>query len=387
MLTKNIYFNNFNLKKKFNIKKKYFIFKKINWFVKFPLLKSYSEKYKYSYDKIFIKKLKKFHNVNCIGMGGSILGTKAIYNFLQTKIKKKFTFVDNLNPQINIKKNGLNIIISKSGETLETISNLNILLKEKKYKKNIFITEFTNNNLLNLAKKLKSEIIEHKNYIGGRYSVLSEVGMLPAELMGLNQKKFKQFNSLIKNKKFSNQLIYNVECIINLVKKGKKNSIILNYDSKSDYLFQWYQQLVGESLGKKSKGIIPIISSIPKDNHSLLQLYLDGPKNNFFTFYNVRDKISDKISSKFLSNSYKFLKNKSLRNILSAQQQATQEVFKKKKIPFRTFEMTNRSEQALGEFFCFFVLETILLGQALGVNPFDQPAVELIKVKTKRILS
>ena len=95
-------------------------------------------------------------------------------------------------------------------------------MKEKKYKKNIFITEFTNNNLLNLAKKLKSEIIEHKNYIGGRYSVLSEVGMLPAELMGLNEKKFKQFNSLIKNKKFSNQLIYNVECIINLVKKGKK---------------------------------------------------------------------------------------------------------------------------------------------------------------------
>ena len=96
-------------------------------------------------------------------------------------------------------------------------------------------------------------------------------------------------------------------------------------------MFQWYQQLVGESLGKKSKGIIPIISSMPKDNHSLLQLYLDGPKNNFFTFYNVRDKISDKISSKFLSNSYKFLKNKSLRNILSAQQQATQEVFKKRR--------------------------------------------------------
>ena len=87
-----------------------------------------------------------------------------------------------------------------------------------------------------------------------------------------------------------------------------------------------------------------------------------------------------------MSDSYKFLKNISLKNILSAQQQATQEVFKKKKIPFRTFEMTNRSEQALGEFFCFFVLETILLGQALGVNPFDQPAVEEVKSLTKRFL-
>jgi len=100
---------------------------------------------------------------------------------------------------------------------------------------------------------MKCEIIEHKNYIGGRYSVLSEVGMLPAELMGLNEKKFKQFNYLINNKKFINNLINNVEGILQCVKKGKTNSIILNYDEDSQSFFYWYQQLVAESLGKNQK--------------------------------------------------------------------------------------------------------------------------------------
>ena len=81
-----------------------------------------------------------------------------------------------------------------------------------------------------MANKLKSDVIEHKNYIGGRYSVLSETGMLPAELMGLNEKKFKRFNYLIKNKYFINNLIQNVSSIISLVKEGKTNSVILNYD-------------------------------------------------------------------------------------------------------------------------------------------------------------
>ena len=75
------------------------------------------------------------------------------------------------------------------------------------------------------------------------------------------------------------------QILIYLIKKKKFNSIILNYDEKSTDLFYWYQQLIAESLGKKNKGILPIISNMPKDNHSLMQLYLDGPKNNFFTFF------------------------------------------------------------------------------------------------------
>ena len=211
--------------------------------------------------------------------------------------------------------------------------------------------------------------------------------MLPAELMGLKEKKFKRFNSLIKNKNFVYQLIKNVENTILLIKKKKLNSIILNYDERSDNLFKWYQQLIAESLGKKSKGLIPMISTMPKDNHSLLQLYLDGPKNNFYTFYNVNDNKSDIIKSSYIQKSKIFLKNKKLIKIIEAQKIATQKVFLRKKIHFRSIEIKKRSEESMGELFCFFVLETILLGRALNVNPFDQPAVELIKTETKKILS
>ena len=204
---------------------------------------------------------------------------------MRNKVKKKFFFINNLISKKEKNNNNLgsvNIIISKSGSTLETIVNASNINHNKK---NIFITESSNNYLSILAKKLKAEIFEHRNYIGGRYSVLSEAGMLPAELMGLNENKFKQYNSLIKNKSFLNQLMQNVDATINYVKKGKYNSIILNYDESSDNLFKWYQQLIAESLGKKSKGILPIISTMPKDNHSLMQFYLDGPKKSFFTFF------------------------------------------------------------------------------------------------------
>ena len=237
-----------------------------------------------------------------------------------------------------------------------------------------------------MANQLKADIVEHKNYIGGRYSVLSEVGMLPAELMGLNEKKFKRLNYLINNKQFIKNLVENVASTLSLVNSKKYLSVILNYDHKSENLFSWYQQLIAESLGKKSKGIIPLVSTMPKDNHSLMQLYLDGPKNSFYTFFSVLEKNSSKINSKYLLKSHYYLRNKKLSKIIKSQMKATQNVFKRKKIPFRSFEILERNEESLGEIFCFFILETILLGRALKVNPFDQPSVELIKKETKKIL-
>ena len=125
---------------------------------------------------------------------------------------------------------------------------------------------------------------------------------------------------------------------------------------------------------------------MPKDNHSLLQLYLDGPKNNFFTFFFTRDSVSEKINKKLIQKSHNYLKNKTFSKILHAQKTATENIFFKTKLPFRSFEILRRSEETLGELFCFFILETILLGRALKVNPFDQPSVELIKKETKKIL-
>jgi glucose-6-phosphate isomerase len=350
-------------------------------------LKSLKSSFKYNYSKNLVSKLKNISNIRIIGMGGSNLGAEAIYDFLGKKIKKNFIFTNNLNNNqkfFNNKKKILNLIISKSGNTLETIANVNILIKKKD--KNIFITEKKDSYLKNLAKKLSSEIIEHKNFIGGRYSVLSEVGMLPAELMGLNEKKFKQFDYLIKNKNFIKNLLKNVSSTLSLLKNGRINSVILNYDEQSKNFFQWYQQLIAESLGKKSKGILPIISTMPKDNHSLMQLYLDGPKSTFFTFFNVKNKKNYQINSTSILPTHRYLKNKNIGQIIESQKLATEKVFLKKKIPFRSFDVLNRNEETLGELFCFFILETILIGRALKVNPFDQPSVELIKKETKKIL-
>ena len=389
MLTSNIKFINFIQKQK---KKPIYNFKQLkkeNWIKKYKLLLSLTPNYKYSYTKAQIKNLKKQNFFRLIGMGGSTLGAKAIYKFLQDKTKKKFVFIDNLKTKLSKyeKSNeAVNIIISKSGNTLETIINTSILINQNQKSKNIFITEKKNSYLLNLAHKIRAEVFEHKNYIGGRYSVLSEVGMLPAELMGFDERKFKRLNLLINNNNFLKKLIINVDATLKFIKQGKSNSIILNYDEKSENLLKWYQQLIAESLGKKSKGLLPMISNMPMDNHSLLQLYLDGPKKNFYTFFNVFEKKSEIINKKNILNTHAYLKNKSIFQILNSQKKATENIFKKRKLPFRSFELLRRNEETLGELFCFFILETILLGRALKVNSFDQPSVELVKKETKKIL-
>jgi len=384
MLTSEINFKNFRTKKeKLNFK----INKKLKFLIKekSQLILSLGNNYNDNFSKKLVKKYKRYKTFKVIGMGGSSLGTQTIYDFLKDKIKKNFLFIDNLNARSDKKlKNDVNLIVSKSGNTIETIVNSNILVK--KNQKNIFITENKKNYLRKLGEKLKADIIDHNNFIGGRYSVLSEVGMLPAELMGLKSKDFRQLNSLIKNKKFLNALVQNVSSTLSFIKYKKLNSIIINYDAKSESLFRWYQQLMAESLGKHNKGLLPIISSMPKDNHSLMQLYLDGFKNNFFTFFYVHENISDKINSKSLLPELKNLKNKNVSNITLAQKKATENVFKKRSIPFRSFEIKKRSEKTLGELFCFFLLETILLGKALKLNPYDQPSVELIKKETTKLL-
>ena len=380
MFSKNIKFINFKKKKIFfkvkkDLKK---LLKENN-----KVISSLKSSYKNNYNLKKILKLKKNLKIRIIGIGGSILGAKAIYNFLP--VKEQIFFVDNLNSYNYFKKkNYLNLIISKSGNTLETITNTNILLSKKD--KNIFITENKQSYLYKLADNLKSEIIHHNNFIGGRYSVLSEVGMLPAELMGFNPTKFRQLNNLIKNKSFINNLIQNVSSILGFSKNKKFNSIIINYNPNLNNFLEWYKQLVSESLGKKGKGILPIISNMPKDNHSTMQLYLDGFKNNFFTFFFAKENRSKKINNNKLLDDYKFLKNKTISQIMYSQKLATEKVFLKKNIPFRSFEIKQLDEKTLGELFCFFILETILICRSLNIDPYSQPAVELIKSETKNLL-
>ena len=362
---------------------------------KIPLLETYDKSYKFDFSKTTIKKFSKYKNIVVIGMGGSILGTKSIYSFLRKKIKKNFFFFDNLDSNLHLEftkikniKNSCFIVVSKSGNTLETITNLNIIFPRIMLKnKLIFITEIADNSLMAIANKYNAEIIEHKEFIGGRYSVLSESGMFPVALMGLNLMKFKNLKTLIKNKNFVSSLIQNVAGIYTLQLNRINNSVILNYDSSLNDLGFWYQQLVAESLAKKGKGITPLLSYGPKDHHSLLQLYLDGPKNKFFTFFNSSKKENNyKVGGEGITNSMKFLKNKSLEFVINAQCNATKNIFKLKKIPFRQITFNKKNEEELGEIFTFFVLETILLARLMNINPFDQPAIEQVKIETKKFL-
>ena len=402
MLKKNIFFKHYftnsskynkNLKK---TKKVFNLFLKDLKKNKIPLLDSYEKNYEFAFSKAVIKKFSKYKNIIIIGMGGSILGTKSIYSFLEKKIKKKLYFFDNLDSNLNLNynkiknfKNSCVIVAGKSGKTIETIINLGTIFSKKLLKnKLIIIAEPTNNALMDLAKKYNAETIEHKEFISGRYSVLSETGMFPAALMGLNLKKFKNLKKIIKNKNFISILIQNVACMYTFTSKNINNEIILNYDSNLNDLAYWYQQLVAESLGKKGKGINPMLSFAPKDHHSLLQLYLDGPRDKFFTLFNSSQKENKyKVSQEIIPKNMKFLRNKNLKSIINAQCNAVKNIFKFKKIPFREIVFNKKNEEELGEIFTFFVLETILLSRLMNVNPFDQPAVEEVKIETKKILT
>ncbi len=356
---------------------------------------SLSNEFKFNFKTKDLYKFKKFKTIVVIGMGGSILGSETLYCFLEDKIRKKFLFFDDIHEdklkQLKITQNFkkvLFIVISKSGNTIETLSNFLSLQIIKKNSKNIIIiSEKFNNPLYLLSQKMKLHHIEHKNYIGGRYSVLSEAGMVPAYLMGLNIKRLRQ--NLLNHFKTKNKKFLKESSIIltNLLQSNKfKNLILFNYAPKLDKFLYWNQQLIAESLGKKGKGFLPLISKAPKDHHSLLQLYLDGPRDKIFYIFSEERSNSKKIKIKKLDKRINFLENKSLQEVKNAQKKAFIQALKKNNIPFREFKIKNFSENTLGEFFSYFMLETAIVGKLANINPFNQPAVQQVKIDTKQLL-
>ncbi len=352
--------------------------------------------FKFSFKIEDLKKFKKFKKVAIIGMGGSILGAEAIHNFFQHKIKKKFYFFNNLDEEKiskfkkveNLSKI-LFLVISKSGNTIETLSNTFSLNIIKKNSKNILlISEKKNNLLFSLSKRFNLSYIEHKSYIGGRYSVLSEVGLIPAFLMGINIIKLrsKTLNWLNdKNKMLLKKSSIN---LANFMRSKRNNSLIfLNYSSEFENFLFWCQQLIAESLGKRNIGFLPVVSNAPKDHHSLLQLYLDGPKDKLFNIFSFKKKSKEKINISKSTKIISFLNKKKISSVKDAQKKALIQTFVKKNIPFREFCIKKINEETLGELFSFFIIETIIVGRLLDINPYNQPAVEQVKVNTKKLLN
>ena len=393
-INKNYYKNNFYLRDKIKLDK---VVKKIcnNLDNKKDTFHILSKKFILNLDKTNLLNFKKYKLIILIGMGGSVLGANAIYSFLKNKINKKFIFLDNLD-QLKIEnikkklstKSCLFIIISKSGNTIETLINSNLLKKKINSKNTIIITEERNNLLNSFAKNKKILHIKHKDYIGGRYSVLSEVGMIPAYFMGLKVESFrKNLLSFFKSKK-NIILIESVVKLSHIYNQKKINSIIfLNYAPLLNEFLYWCQQLMAESLGKKGNGILPFVSPVPRDHHSLLQLYLDGPKDKLFYIFSLSLNKKMKTNDNIFGKLFGFAENKDLTRVIESQKKALIEVLKKKKIPFREFKIDAINEEILGELFSYFMLETALIGKSIGIDPFDQPAVEKVKVLTKKYLS
>ncbi|MDA8763989.1 glucose-6-phosphate isomerase [Candidatus Pelagibacter bacterium] len=359
-------------------------------------LNTLNKKFNFNFEFKDLEKFKSFKTIAIIGMGGSILGSEAVSHFLKEKIKKKIYFFNDLNIKKiqNFKKKKnldkvLFFVISKSGNTVETLSNFFILKIIKKNSKNIIIISEKKNNLLySLSKKFNLFYIEHKNYIGGRYSVLSEVGIVPAYLMGININKLRS-GSLKSLKKKTQLFLKDSTIMLSSLLSFKKinNLIFLNYCPELEKFLFWCQQLIAESLGKKGKGFLPTISNVPKDHHSLLQLYLDGPKNKLFYIFSNEESSKEKINIKEILKEKNFLNNKTLNSIKKAQKNALIKTLKNKNIPFREFKIKNINEEVLGELFSYFILETVIIGKLTNINPFDQPAVEQVKIYTKDLLN
>ena len=268
------------------------------------LFKSFIPNSNYNFNFRDLKSFKQLQTVIVIGMGGSILGTRAIHSFLKHKIRKKFIFIDNLDQEFlkKIKKENnlsraLFLIVSKSGNTNETIINLSYFKRFLKKSNVIVISENKNNVLSGFAKRNGFNFIKHNPFIGGRYSVFSEVGMLPAYLMGLKPENFKKnLPKFLNNRKI---LSNSFRQLSKLNIKRSKVLILFNYVPELNDFMLWCQQLLAESLGKNKKGFIPVISNAPKDHHSLLQLYLDGPRDKIFYVFSSKSK---KLGSPLLIN-------------------------------------------------------------------------------------
>jgi len=350
------------------------------------------------------EKIKKFSKVILLGVGGSSLGAKTICSL---KANHQIEFLESIDP--NSIDNVLNqlkleqcffLVISKSGETVETICQTLIILKKLQFKKEqgkninfdqiaqqfLFITANKTSSIAKIAKQINAEIIDHHPQIGGRYSVFSVVGILPAIIADLDAIKFRQGAKKVVELFLAKDDFANYCAIqLQLYQKGFHNNVFMPYLDNLKNFTDWYRQLLAESLGKNGFGATPINSMGTVDQHSQLQLYLEGNHDKFFTFIGSKKTTNDFLIED-LENCQTLFGNKNLSEILAVEKNTTIEVLKQKKLPIRIFEFDQLDEESLGALMMQMFLEIIIIAYANNIDPFDQPAVELRKNLAKKIL-
>lgn len=365
----------------------------------------------------------RFENFVVLGIGGSALGTIALktalkhpfYNMLPSEKRKgpKLFVMDNVDPAtaaglfdiIDIKKTVINVI-SKSGETAETAAFMKILWKKiettcgkNKIKDHVIMTtDKEKGSLRQLVGRLGLISFTVPGNVGGRFSVLSPVGLLPLASIGIN------IDELLKGAAYMDSLCSNenvwknpaymraVLHYISDVKFGRKITVMLPYSNALKDVADWFAQLWGESLGKKfsndgrivNEGLTPVKALGATDQHSQCQLYMEGPFDKVTTFIRVEKFSPDiKMPGNFKDDAgISYLSGKNMSKLINAEQKATEMAMTKNQRASMTITLPEISEFALGQLIYLLEVETAFIGELYNINAFDQPGVELGKVLT-----
>lgn len=350
----------------------------------------------------------KYDHFVVLGIGGSALGTICLKQTLTSPFQKnKLHIIDNVDPtlindletHINLKKT-LFIVITKSGTTPETLSqyfyfrSLTDQLNLNPQKHFVFITDPKKGLLRKISKREKIPTFPIPENVGGRFSVLTPVGLLPAALIGIDIKalikgaKIQRKNFLSENPQ--ENLAHKLAKISYLLYKKKKvENVIMPYSQRLERFADWYRQLLAESIGKTEKiGITPIKALGVTDQHSQNQLYNDGPNNKLITFItSTKFPVDQQIPNlEPQAPEVKYLHQVSFKKLMETEQTATAQALTKKHRPNITITVDSICEQALGELFFLFQAQIAFLGEMFGINAFDQPGVELSKNLTKELL-
>ncbi|HID47971.1 MAG TPA: glucose-6-phosphate isomerase [Methanococcaceae archaeon] len=345
---------------------------------------------------------REFKYILVIGMGGSILGTQAIYEgvkgiYANELNEKKVFFLDNSDPELLYSilkivdlKETLVFVVSKSGNTVETLANFFILkeMMEKKGcgKDNIVIIS-SGGVLKEIGEREDYQIFEIPENVVGRFSVLSSVGLVPLSAMGVDierlisgardMDKICRRDDLFKNPALMNALIHHL-----FLNRGKSISVLMPYMERLYRFSMWYRQLWAESLGKNGKGQTPVAALGAKDQHSQLQLYLDGPRDKIITFIRVK-RFREDFNIRYRGH---YLEDHTLSQLINLQQLGTERALTARGVPNLSIVLKDLDEYTLGKLIYMYEMTTAFMGEMLGVNAFDQPAVEEGKRITRELL-
>jgi glucose-6-phosphate isomerase len=357
-----------------------------------------------------IDHLRAFKDIIIFGTGGSSLGGQTLAA-LSTNEHPRLHFMDNIDPftfdqlihKIDLVHTGI-IVVSKSGETAETLIQFLLILEEAKKHLSesqlkehfLVITEDKESTIRQLAMKYNLLCTNHDQEIGGRYSVLSNVGLIPAKLLGLDIQAMRAGAQAIVHQMTTANNIEDISPVMGAFAQlysaqhmNTTQSVLMPYIDRLEPFSRWYMQLWAESLGKQGKGTTPLRAIGAVDQHSQLQLYLDGPKDKLFTMILLEQQGKGaRVTKVFdeLVGTHIYL-NKTIGDLFEVEQRATLETLKQNGLPVRSFAMKQLNEYTMGALLMHFMVETILAGHMLDINPFDQPAVEQGKVLAREYLT